>query len=542
MYEDIKNEIERRILELMSLAGEAAVAEKLTIPDIGELTFVDEENLHITPKGAVMRGWDDWHMVREFVQNSLDAVGKVDMAKIGDTLIISDLGAGFDVDAFIIGGTTKDPFCSRGRFGEGMKYAICVALNKGYDLTIITKDNVMKFRLKVAKGYTVPTVHMIRYKTSKPIVGTRIIISNYPGPSFRERFILYDRNDAYRLIYIVTNDRTRSCGPTGIFHQCIMDPPQAIFVRDIFVENKDKMLFSYNLVDVELDADRNIPKGYMVEEEITRLWLSCISSDLIYELLERISNHESTKYFETRTVEGSFDWDYALYRLKSSLAGLPQEEKEKILKERYRKPWEEAVRRYEDKIVKKLCHAYQEYEEATANYYSGYLYESAARHFGKRISEFLNRWGIIPSAEDVVIEHAPKGTTEVSSRELKAIFGDEGYKVIMRWLKYLKNIADYFGLTEYKVVAGRSSSKGVRGACNSLKKIIYIMVDTFRYGFEEVLAVFAHELVHAKYELLDQESNTAEFLKKQLDIMLKIQIGTIERRIPLPRDFPFRLP
>jgi hypothetical protein len=137
MYEDIKNEIERRILELMSLAGEAAVAEKLTIPDIGELTFVDEENLHITPKGAVMRGWDDWHMVREFVQNSLDAVGKVDMVKIGDTLIISDLGAGFDVDAFIIGGTTKDPFCSRGRFGEGMKYAICVALNKGYDLTII---------------------------------------------------------------------------------------------------------------------------------------------------------------------------------------------------------------------------------------------------------------------------------------------------------------------------------------------------------------------------------------------------------------------
>jgi hypothetical protein len=328
MYEDIKREIERRIHELVSLARGELI--EFETPDFGELIFIGEENLHINPEAARRRKWDDWHMVREFVQNALDAVGKVDLRKVGNTLIISDLGAGFDVDAFVIGGTTKDPFCTRGKFGEGLKYAICVALDKGYDLTILTKDNVLKFTTKVAPGYTIPTLHMIRYKAKKPIIGTRVIINNYFGPDFRERFILYDGRDAYRIRFMITDDRTQVCGPTGIFRKCIMDPPRAVFVRDIFVEEVERMLFSYNLVDVELDADRNVPKGIQKEEEVTNLWLNCLDPDLIYELLERISEDESTKYFDTDTFEGDLSWEFYLHRLMSRIRMAPVSQEEKI--------------------------------------------------------------------------------------------------------------------------------------------------------------------------------------------------------------------
>jgi hypothetical protein len=207
----------------------------------------------------------------------------------------------------------------------------------------------------------------------------------------------------------------------------------------------------------------------------------------------------------------------------------------------HRDPWVKAVRRFENKILKKLCHAYTETEEATVKYYTADAYESAARYFGRKVSRFLSTWEIIPNAKDVIREHAPKGVQEVSPRELKELFGDEGYKVIMKWLKYLKTIADYFGLEDYKIVAGRST-EGVRGACDTINKKIYIMIDTFRDGFEEVFATFTHELVHAKYEDLDQESNTIEFLSKQMSILIKIEIATIERIIPLPKAFPLYLP
>jgi hypothetical protein len=523
----------------MSLAEEATVAEKLSIPDIGELTFVGEENLHITPKGAEMRGWDDWHMVREFVQNALDAVGKVDLKKVDNTLIISDLGAGFDIDAFVIGGTTKDPFCTRGKFGEGLKYAICVALNKGYDLTIITKDNVLKFTRKVAKGYTIPTVHMLRYKASRPIKGTRVIISNYPGPSFRERFLFYDRGDAYRIRFIMGIDRTSVCGPTGYFHECIMDPPGAIFVKDIFVEKDETLVYSYNLVDVDLDADRNIAKRDQKDRAIAYLWFETRATDLIYELFERVG--KEVKYFDSQTYEGEFiDWSYYLHSFKERLRRIKDVEKRKKIEEEYRNPWVEAVRRLEGKIIKKLCHCYFESEESRVRYYSADTYAAAARFIGRKISSLLKEWEIIPTAEQVVIMLAPKDVVEVPPRKIKERYGEEGYKVIIKWIKFMQNIVSYLGL-DYRVVVGDTGS-GALGACDATERKIYIMLDRFRDGFEAVMETFTHELVHAKYEMLDQESNTIEFVNKQVEILIKIQRGIIEREIPLPRDFQFELP
>ena len=538
-YEELKKEIERRILELASIKQTGGIE---VYKELSELIFIAEENLHINTEAAKRRYWDDWHMVREFVQNALDAVGKVDLMKVNNTLIISDLGKGFDIDAFIIGGTTKNPFCSRGRFGEGMKYAICVALNKGYDLTIITRDNVLKFVNKVAAGYKIPTVHLVRYKISKPIVGTRVIIQNYYGPDFRERFLFYDGKDAYRIRFIVHHDRREWCGPTGLFRACIMEPGRAIFVRDIFVEEEKNMLYSYNLIDVELDADRNIPKREDKEREICELWFTVLDSDLIYELLEKISEHESTKNYRTEVFEGCINWSYQFRRLKERIqkSKITEEEKKKNLEIRI-KPWREAVERFERKILKKLCLAFTETVDARVAYYTADRYTSAVKYFGDDISVFLRDAGIIPDADEVVRQHAPKTVEEVPPRAIKAMYGEEGYRVIMKWLRYLQTIADHLGLHDYKVLVGRASP-GVTGACDTVSKKIYIMIDTFRGGFGEVLETFTHELVHALYPDFDEESNTLGFVNKQVSILIKIQIGTLDRTIPLPREFVAYLP
>ena len=67
-----------------------------------------------TRKYAETRGWKEWEVVREFVQNSLDATNSVAIKKTIDGMLITDKGKGFNALNLLMGTTSKSE-CDRGR-------------------------------------------------------------------------------------------------------------------------------------------------------------------------------------------------------------------------------------------------------------------------------------------------------------------------------------------------------------------------------------------------------------------------------------------
>ena len=73
--------------------------------------------------------WDTWYGMREFVQNSLDETGAVDISydSVNNITYIKDTGKGFMAKHLLLGQhkgmTEEERHTTRGCFGEGMKLA-----------------------------------------------------------------------------------------------------------------------------------------------------------------------------------------------------------------------------------------------------------------------------------------------------------------------------------------------------------------------------------------------------------------------------------
>ena len=536
-YEDIKKNIEQKIKEyelmMKSLEQLFASPRPPTTPPApvsptvaeAEAEFVSEECLWFDPMAAERRGWEEWHMIREFVQNSLDAAGMVDIIKVADGVIISDKGSGFDIKAFIIGRSTKRPECDRGRFGEGMKYAVSVAMLRGYDITIYSKDTMFKFLIKEKRG--APVLHLREYRLKKPVQGTVVKISNYRGPTFRERFLLYDGHDAYKILHVDYIDRTSVCNRPIIFSQCIMDPPGAIFVKDIFVEQKENLLFSYNLVDVDLDADRNIVSGLPLA--ILYIWEGVKSIEMVRKLISRLQEAGIVDMRSTAYEGKEVYWSPMEYRLRQD--------------DELRAVWEQLVREYEQKIGKKLCHCPSVAIIPRVEWDSRGQYTAAGLYFTREISSMLCGAKIIPHADDVIEMFMT--TNVIIIREEDLGYSKEQTEIISKWMEYFRRIYNALteGKGEYKIVIGRVPEEGgvPEGLTDHIGKRIYLMDYIFSYGFEKVFEVFTHELTHALNPDLEQDGNEIEFLRRQVEILVKIQKLTLEKLIKPPKGFTTKL-
>jgi hypothetical protein len=133
-----------------------------------------------TRKYAETRGWREWEVIRETVQNSLDATGTVSIEKTTDGLLITDKGRGFNALNLLMGTTTKSK-CERGRFGEGMKIAMLAALNMNYQVDIVTDSMHIIPQWKTleieepATGEIVKAEIMVfTYSKIPPVGGTRV--------------------------------------------------------------------------------------------------------------------------------------------------------------------------------------------------------------------------------------------------------------------------------------------------------------------------------------------------------------------------------
>jgi len=70
---------------------------------------------------------------------------------------------------------------------------------------------------------------------------------------------------------------------------------------------------------------------------------------------------------------------------------------------------------------------------------------------------------------------------------------------------------------------------------------MYITTHVIEKGFEKVYETFTHELVHALYNI-DQENDEFEFIDKLTSILMNIEIATLDKKLPVPREFPIECP
>lgn len=248
-----------------------------------------------TRKYADTRGWKQWEVVREFVQNSLDATGSVAIKKIKDGLLITDNGKGFNALNLLMGTTTKSK-CDRGRFGEGMKIACLAALNLGYEVEIDTDSMHITPAFKLLEieepsgGISSAEILVFKYHKIAPVGGTKVFVKGYTHDTFEDRFNLeYNKKIILKKVLDICENKN--------YNSYILDEPlKRIYVRNIYVHDIEEKpaLYSYDLFDVKLSTDRNIPSTHDINNQIGKLW-SCISSP---DLIEKFFKHVEAEGYE----------------------------------------------------------------------------------------------------------------------------------------------------------------------------------------------------------------------------------------------------
>lgn len=264
-------------------------------PNLREST--GEIPTNYTRKYAETRGWKEWEVVREFVQNSLDATGSVAIEKITDGLLITDKGKGFNALNLLMGTTTKSQ-CDRGRFGEGMKIACLAALNLGYEVDIDTDSMHITPAFKLLEieepsgGISSAEILIFKYHKIAPVGGTKVFVKGYTGDTYLDRFNLeYNKKIVLKKELDICENKNY---PSYILDETI----KRIYVRNIYVQDIEEKpaLYSYDLFDVKLSTDRNIPSTHDINNRIGGLW-SCIGSS---DMIEKFFKHVEEEGYEEK--------------------------------------------------------------------------------------------------------------------------------------------------------------------------------------------------------------------------------------------------
>jgi len=220
--------------------------------------------------------WGKWEAIREIIQNALDETEDFSIRRDGDSLVISDNGQGLAVKHLLFGVTEKKSG-ARGRFGEGLKIALIVLKRLGYDVTI--RSNSLE---------VVTDTHQIEDETCLKLryrelpnwhLGTSIIIHNYEGPTFQDRFVKQNKTIAW--------EGRDFWGEEAMI---IRENPACLYHKDIYICKLEDAAFSYNLCshELKLEESRNIADASSLKYHIGRVWRAVKDEGLLIEFFEAV--------------------------------------------------------------------------------------------------------------------------------------------------------------------------------------------------------------------------------------------------------------
>lgn len=205
--------------------------------------------------------WGLWESVRELVSNAHDASpDDWSITHEGDTLIIRDSGDGIQLHQLLLGVSEKTNSGAIGQFGEGMKLALMVLLRLGHNAVVYSNDLVLTASRGEKFGREVLVI--THEQTSTPIQGTSIIIDNWTGETFQDRFLFSKDDD--RIIF--SNEAGN-----------VLDTP-VLFNKGVYVQDLPDYAFGYNIANLTMNRDRSTISEWDIQQAVGRIWRNAKSS------------------------------------------------------------------------------------------------------------------------------------------------------------------------------------------------------------------------------------------------------------------------
>lgn len=222
--------------------------------------------LGLTAEYIEKREFSEMIAIRELLQNALDETeqlfGKpmVEVKQDADGMWIEDNGRGIPIDAFRIGGGSKEPWM-RGYYGEGLKIASSYLIRKGYPVFFFSSDKVFQL-IALPKNSSNPGFFLLIGKNEKKVQGTKILISGFKQEVEETQKIVRIWNKELKGRKIAeeffSSDQSTKEMPSAIF-----DYPNELYIRNMYVGPmsevaKRESLLSYDLWWFRMDVSRKL--------------------------------------------------------------------------------------------------------------------------------------------------------------------------------------------------------------------------------------------------------------------------------------------
>jgi len=218
--------------------------------------------------------WGEWEAIREIVQNMLDTYAEFKITKKENGLLLRDYGTGLKRKHLILGVSEKGEN-ARGKFGEGLKFAILVLKRLGYNVTVKSKNLTITVDVENIEGEKCLKLYLDE-RDNGIETGTEIFIDGYTGDTYENNFV---RNNKRKLY---------SCYKGEI----ISEMTNRLYVKDIYVCDLKNARYSYNLSSITLSEDRNIPSEYSLHTALGILYSKINKTDILKNLFEAINEEK----------------------------------------------------------------------------------------------------------------------------------------------------------------------------------------------------------------------------------------------------------
>ena len=430
--------------------------------------------------------WTPWYGLREFVQNSLDETGDVDITYDANNQItyVKDNGEGFRTKHLLLGQhkgyTEEEKHLTRGCFGEGMKLAALPFFRAGCKVFIRTVGLDIVFAMGPFDE------HYVHYTFKRPNnhkKGTHIAITNFDGSEYKSKFTPFISKE--KIVF------TRKGGPRKYDENKIrqvLECPGDIYVRDIHVMNTskgyDNAFFGYNFwfdhnSDV-LDPDRNSIKNPEYIKYEFEYIISCNDVEFLTKYFRRISTpNESLKISDPR-------WSFEHNYIRGDYMDLTKAEATAVF---------EAIKTV---FGTKDFTWSSNLDEGKA---LEHLHILDLTHKLPNLLKPLHKYKMVSSAQEWIMLKDLKHTCDITEEMVKENFGEKAAKQMTLvqdiFAEVTKSCSSYnSGVNFFWSIKPSHEVDKIGGFYTHSKRQISIKINRLK-SFHSLLFCFIHELGHA---------------------------------------------
>lgn len=465
--------------------------------------YIEQFDVNLTLQYENER-WSEWHIIREFISNALDAVGgQIDAFNLTEEdgfIHINDLGNGYSINyAKRIGASSKkNDELSIGQFGEGTKMAILTCLRKGISVRLASQNwLIIPKTLPIEDDLDVLVFDI--YKADESIQGS--LVSIEATPEIKE--IIKDKEQ----YFLQFSPLSPLYGPMsqGIYP---VTGKAKLFNKGVYIKDIDA-LYTYGISINQLNRDRDLVDDDTLSRNIRDIWNNVNNPQIIQRYFE-----ESNRIADGIASSKFKEFNYCIYPELS-----------------VRQIW---VDTFYSRFGSKAIISTNDLgtREATCLGYSPVRLE----YCGSILADYI---GIPKDADVIADDYEFAWVDTLNDREEKR-------------LSFFKQVTDLLALESpetVKVFDSYAKSVNVVGLYNPDKDEIYLKRERLSGNLEEALETFIHELNHKATGADDSDRKFADGLSKLSTKLLLEHLKTVgiptklkltARGFKLPGSFSFQ--